>query len=87
MLILGFANLIADGLAMAFGEYLSGKAEREYHQAEREREAWEVENHPEGEKREMVELYIEKGLSEEDSRTILDILAQDKKVMADAMMV
>ena len=30
VLILGFAHLIADGLAMAFGEFLSGKAEREY---------------------------------------------------------
>ena len=47
VLILGFANLIADGLAMAFGEFLSGKAEREFHAAEREREAWEFENHPE----------------------------------------
>ncbi len=87
VLILGFANLIADGLAMAFGEYLSGKAEREYHQTERERETWELENHPEGEMREMVELYVEKGLSEEDARTIVEILAKDKKVMVDAMMV
>lgn len=51
VLILGSANLIADGLAMAFGEFLSGKAEREFHAAERERETWEFENHPEGKKR------------------------------------
>ena len=51
VLILGSANLIADGLAMAFGEFLSGKAEREFNAAERERETWEFENHPEGKKR------------------------------------
>ena len=87
VLILGFANLIADGLAMAFGEYLSGKAEREYHQAERERETWEFENHPEGEKLELVELYVEKGLEEEDARQVVEIMAKNKETIVDIMMV
>lgn len=30
VLILGFANLIADGLSMAIGDYLSTKSEQEY---------------------------------------------------------
>ena len=30
VLILGFANLIADGISMAVGDFLSSKAEREY---------------------------------------------------------
>ena len=51
VLILGFANLIADGLSMAIGDYLSTKAENEYNKAERAREKWEVENYPEGEKK------------------------------------
>lgn len=37
ILILGFANLIADGIAMAFGDFLSTRAEQQYHAAERER--------------------------------------------------
>lgn len=87
VLILGFANLIADGLAMAFGEFLSGKAEREFHAAERAREGWEFENHPEGEKKELVELYLEKGLSEEDATSVVEIFAKKKEVIVDVMMV
>ena len=61
VLILGFANLIADGISMAIGDYLSSKSEREYEAAERKREAWEVEHYPEGEKKELVELYEAQG--------------------------
>ena len=38
VLILGFANLIADGISMALGDYLNSKAEQEYNDAERQRE-------------------------------------------------
>ncbi|MBN1346347.1 MAG: VIT1/CCC1 transporter family protein [Phycisphaerae bacterium] len=87
VLILGFANLFADGLSMAIGDYLSTKAENEYNRAEREREAWEVENYPEGEKHELVELYMEKGLSKEDATTIVEIIARKKEAWIDIMMV
>lgn len=49
VLILGLANLLADGLSMAIGDYLSTKAEIEYQADERKREAWEVKHYPEGE--------------------------------------
>jgi VIT1/CCC1 family predicted Fe2+/Mn2+ transporter len=87
VLVLGFANLIADGLSMAIGDYLSTKSEQEYHRAERRREEWEVEHYPEGEKREMVELYVAKGISEEDARTIVDVFAHHKKAWVDVMMI
>jgi len=87
VLILGFANLIADGLSMAIGDFLSTKAENEYNQAERAREQWEVDYHPEGEKKELVELYMEKGISEEEARQIVDIISKHKKAWVDIMMV
>jgi vacuolar iron transporter family protein len=87
VLILGFANLIADGLSMAIGDYLSTKAENEYNKAEYAREKWEVENYPEGEKKELVEVYMDKGISEEDANTIVNIITKDKKVWLDTMMV
>jgi VIT1/CCC1 family predicted Fe2+/Mn2+ transporter len=87
ILILGFANLIADGLAMAFGDYLSTQAEDEFYQAERDREEWEFDNHLDGEKRELVELYQEKGLAGEDAKQIVDILAKSRDTMVDVMMV
>lgn len=86
VLILGVANLIADGISMAFGDYLSTKAENEYLTAERARETWETHNYPEGEKREMVELYSEKGIPTEDAKTVVEILSKHEKPWVDIMM-
>ena len=86
VLILGFANLIADGLSMAIGDYLSTKAEKEYQQIERERETWEVDNHPEGEKQEMIEIYMSKGMIEEDAYDMVEILSRNKETWIDVMM-
>ena len=87
VLILGFANVFADGLSMAIGDFLSTRAENEYNNAERVREEWEVENLPEGERREMLELYQEKGIPADEARTIVDILQRHKKAWVDIMMV
>ncbi len=87
VLILGFANLIADGLSMAIGDFLSTRAENEYKEAEYQREKWEFRNYPEGEKKEMIELYMAKGISEEDARTVVDIIAKDEKAWLSIMMV
>ena len=86
VLILGFANLIADGISMAIGDYLSTKAEIEYNRAERERERWEVEHYPEGERKEMIELYTAKGISREDAKTMVTILEKTPDAWVDIMM-
>ncbi|MBN1834929.1 MAG: VIT1/CCC1 transporter family protein [Spirochaetales bacterium] len=87
VLILGLANLIADGLSMAIGDYLSTKAENEYARAERERERWEVEHYPEGERREMVELYMDKGIERQDAETVTGILSKHPEAWVSIMMV
>lgn len=87
VIILGFANLFADGLSMAIGDYLSTKAEREYQSAERKREQWEAENYPDGEKRELIEIYIDKGIPLNDSKKIVNIISKHKKAWVDLMMI
>lgn len=87
VLILGFANLIADGISMAIGDYLSSKSEREYEAAERKREAWEVEHYPEGEKKELVEIYEGKGVNHDDAKAMVDIIAKNPRAWVDIMMV
>ncbi len=87
ILILGFANLIADGIAMAFGDFLSTRAEQQYQASERKREEWELENYPEGEKKELREVYEAKGISSEDAETLVEILAKHPEIMVDTMMV
>lgn len=86
ILILGFANLIADGISMAIGDYLSTKSENEYYEIERKRESWEVKNNPKGEEEEMLEIYKKKGLSKKDSKELLKILKRNKKFWIDTMM-
>ena len=87
VLILGLANLLADGFSMATGAYLSAKSEQEYYDKEYERELWEVENFPEGEKSELYEIYRHKGYSEEDAGELVRIFSQDNSRWVDAMMI
>jgi len=87
VLIMGFANLIADGVSMGFGEFLSGDAENRYIKQERSREQWEMENSPQGEIEEMIELYEGKGFSKEDAKTIIETMAKNEKFFVDHMMV
>lgn len=54
---MGIANLIGDGISMALGDFISTRSEAEFTINERKREAWEVENNLEGEKKEMIDIY------------------------------
>ena len=86
VLILGFANLIADGLSMAIGDFLSTKAELQFAATEREREAWEVEHFPDQERAELVAVYMEKGMPASDAREMVAILSRHKRAWIETMM-
>lgn len=87
VLIMGFANLLADGVSMGFGEFLSGDAENRYIKTEKKREEWEMKNNPEGEIQEMIELYEGKGFSTEDATTIISTMANNYEFFVNHMMV
>lgn len=53
---------------MALGDYLSSKSEAEYIKSEETRETWEIRNKLVAEKRELKEIYVNNGYSEEESR-------------------
>jgi len=86
VLIMGFSSLVADALSMGVGDALSSKAEAEVAVKERKREAWEFENYPEGEIKEMIELYIERGIPAEDASSIVRTMAKHKEFFIDVMM-
>lgn len=86
VIIIGIANLLADGLAMGMGDYLSTKAEVEYKKDERQRESWEATQYPEGEKNEMIAIYEKRGLSQEEAQQVVDILSRHEKTWIDVMM-
>ncbi len=87
ILILGFANLLADGFSMATGAYLSAKSEHEYYLKEWEREAWEVEHYPEGERIELFEIYRQRGYEEDEARQLVDIQSRKPTRWVKAMMI
>lgn len=87
IIMLGLANLFADGLSMGISDYLSSTAELDFAIAERRREEWETENFLEGEKQEMVEIYQNKGLTKEDAETVINVISRYKDVFVDAMLV
>lgn len=86
IIALGCAQLFAGAFGMGFGEYLSSEAERQVAQREESREAWEVENNPEGEVIEMIQIYMDKGLSEADAVNVANTLSKYKDFWVEHMM-
>jgi VIT1/CCC1 family predicted Fe2+/Mn2+ transporter len=87
ILILGLANLFADGFSMATGAYLSSKSEQEYYRREWQREAWEVEHFPDGERAELHEVYRKRGYAEDEARQLVEIQSREPLRWVKAMMV
>lgn len=78
VLILGFANLLADGFSMASSNYLGTKAEQDdYHRLEKI-EHRHIEQYPEGEREEIRQVYREKGFEGEDLERAVALITSDK---------
>jgi vacuolar iron transporter family protein len=86
ILIMGCANLIADGFSMAVGNYLGGRSQQKFWQAEKEREVWEIENLPHAEREEIRQIYRQKGFNGEVLEQIVNTLTGDKEIWVDEMM-
>ena len=86
IIILGFANLLADGFSMSIGAYLSSKSERSYYHKQKQIEYWEVENLPEKEKEEIRDIYREKGFEGETLEKIVTVITADKERWVNVMM-
>jgi len=86
ILILGFANLLGDGISMSIGNYLGTKSEMDYYNKERDRESWEVDNYPEGETEEIRQIYMKKGFTGKDLEAAVKVITSDRKLWIDEMM-
>ncbi len=86
VLIMGFANLLADGLSMAIGNYLGARSQQEYWQEERAREIWEIEQLPEAEREEIRQIYRRKGFAGEQLEGIVRTLTADQERWVEEMM-
>ncbi|KAF3299190.1 MULTISPECIES: VIT1/CCC1 transporter family protein [Lactobacillales] len=81
VIILGFSNLLADGLSMAVGDYLSSKSENEFITKEIEQHQSNFNYDFQSELNDFKEYYINKGLTETDASSISETLAKYPKVI------
>ena len=86
IIILGLANLIADGFSMSVGAYLAQKSESDSYDKHRKIELWEIDEWPDLEKEEIREIYRQKGFEGELLEQVVEVIAKDKEVWADEMM-
>eukprot|EP00929_Paragymnodinium_shiwhaense_P027630 TRINITY_DN1617_c0_g1_i5.p1 TRINITY_DN1617_c0_g1~~TRINITY_DN1617_c0_g1_i5.p1 ORF type:complete len:306 (-),score=95.15 TRINITY_DN1617_c0_g1_i5:777-1694(-) len=87
VILLGCSNLIADGISMGMGDFISERAEQRYVANEYAREQWEMDNYMEGEVAEMTALWKGKGMSSEDATLMINTLAKYPKIFLDQMFV
>jgi VIT1/CCC1 family predicted Fe2+/Mn2+ transporter len=86
VIILGFANLIADGFAMSVGSYLSTRSEIDNYEKHKRVEYWEVDHLPEKERDEIREIYEGKGFSGPLLEQVVDVICSDRDRWVDVMM-
>ena len=86
VLILGFANLFADGFSMAISNYLSTKSKKEYADKIRKSEEDSVLNIPEEETEEIRQIFSEKGFSGRQLDDAVEIITSNQDVWVDTMM-
>lgn len=82
----GLAEIAAGSIAMGLGGYLAAKSDAEHYAKEREREKREVAEIPHEEMREVSEVFQEYGLTEEETRPIVEALRKQPKKWIDFMM-
>lgn len=86
VIILGFANLIADGFAMSVGSFLSTKSAQQNYNKHKKIEYWEVDHLPEKETEEIRDIYRAKGFEGELLEQVVEVITADKDRWVDVMM-
>jgi len=85
VVVLGLANLFADGFSMAASNYLGTRADRELLTELRRSEAEQINLVPEGEREEVRQLYAAKGFSGDDLERVVAVLTADRDRWIDTM--
>jgi VIT1/CCC1 family predicted Fe2+/Mn2+ transporter len=82
----GLAEIAAGSIAMGLGGYLAAKSDAEHYQAERKREQTEVKEKTGAEMAEVAEVFRSYGVTEDESRPIVDALRKRPEAWVDFMM-
>ena len=85
-LVLGFANLLADGFSMAVSNYESIKAAGEFIQSVRASEQEHIDKIPAGEREEIRQIFQQKGFSGDVLEAIVNTISADRRLWIDTML-
>ena len=85
VLVLGLASLIADGFSMAVGNFLGTRAEKQHRQATWHEELKHIEVFPEGERREIREIFARKGFTGTDLDNAVNVITSDVERWVETM--
>ncbi len=86
VIILGFANLIADGFSMSVGAYLSSKSEKQRYHKEKRKEYREIEEVPEDEIEEVREIFTDLGFEGKLLEDVVLKITENEDRWVDVMM-
>jgi VIT1/CCC1 family predicted Fe2+/Mn2+ transporter len=86
LLILGIANLIADGFSMAAGNYLATATERDEIDRLVAIEHRHIDSEPEGERAEVREIYRQRGLAGEPLEQVVAAITSDRDRWVETML-
>lgn len=87
VIVLGLANLFADGFAMAVGNFLSTRARDQQYDRVEAREIWEMDNLPEKERDEIRDIFKQKGFEGDLLERAVDKICSNREVWLRTMMV
>jgi len=85
-LVLGFANLVADGFSMAVSNYESIKAQREFIDEVRRTEEDHIDRIPDGEREEVRAIFKGKGFQGDTLEEIVRTITQDRRLWVETML-
>lgn len=86
VIILGFANLIADGFSMAVGNYHATRSHNEHVDKVRRDETRHIEQVPEGEREEIRQIFANKGFKGETLEEVVDTITANRELWLDTML-
>jgi vacuolar iron transporter family protein len=86
IVVLGFANLLADGFSMAVSNYQGTKSQLERVEEARLSEERQIEEIPSGEREEVRQIFAAKGFSGETLERIVEVITNDRRLWVDTML-